>query len=150
MDTNKIQAYLHEHIPLSLAMCVQVVSVTEEQVVLSAPLEPNINHRETVFGGSASALAIFSAWTLINFRLQSEGIDSRLVIQRNAIEYTKPIVESFLAVSVIENTEVWEKFVKILHRKRRSRISVISSLVCKGEKVGELQGDFVAICTEKT
>jgi len=42
----ELERYLHEHIPLSRAMQVSVVSVQPESVVLSAPLAPNINHRE--------------------------------------------------------------------------------------------------------
>ena len=47
--------------PLSQAMQVTVVEASFQQVVLTAPLAPNINHRETVFGGSASAVAILAA-----------------------------------------------------------------------------------------
>ena len=77
-DCQTIQAYLYEQIPLSRAIAVQVREVTNNLVILAAPLKPNINHRSTVFGGSASALAILSAWTLVNFRLNSEGIKTRL------------------------------------------------------------------------
>jgi thioesterase domain-containing protein len=62
MTPIELERYLHEHIPLSHAMRVGVVTVDAGTVVLRAPLEPNINHRETVFGGSASALAILAAW----------------------------------------------------------------------------------------
>lgn len=69
----ELQQYLHEHIPLSRAMQVSVVRAAQEGVVLSAPLAPNINHQETVFGGSASALAILAAWSLVHVRLQASG-----------------------------------------------------------------------------
>ena len=144
-DYSSIQAYLYEHIPLSKAMEVKVVEVTKELVILAAPIKPNINHRATVFGGSASALAILSAWTLINFRLQGEGIHSRLVIQKNSINYDKPIVDDFEAVCTLNETEVWTKFVKTLQRKKKSRITVNSLLQCQRETVGELAGVFVAL-----
>lgn len=70
MPVNKLEQYLHEHIPLSKAMQVTVVSVAEAAVVLSAPLAPNINHRDTLFGGSALAIAILAAWSLLYTRLQ--------------------------------------------------------------------------------
>jgi thioesterase domain-containing protein len=60
MELAELERYLHQHIPLSEAMQVSVVEVHPEHVVLSAPLAPNINHRETVFGGSASAVAILA------------------------------------------------------------------------------------------
>jgi thioesterase domain-containing protein len=140
-----IQAYLYEHIPLSKAMEVQVMKVTNNLVILAAPIKPNINHRSTVFGGSASTLAILSGWTLVNFRLQSEGIQTRLVIQKNSISYDQPITNDFEAICSLTDRQVWAKFIQILQRKKKSRIRVNSSLQCQGQQVGEFTGVFVAL-----
>lgn len=145
MDLSALEKYLHEHIPLSRSMGVKVVEVDGNGVKLSAPLAPNINHRETVFGGSASAVAILAAWTLLHVRLKQEGISSRVVIQRNTINYEQPIVSTFVASSAIQDSTTWEKFLDALKRKNRARISVTVTLLCNGEKVGELEGDFVAL-----
>lgn len=69
MFPSELEKYLHGHIPLSKAMEVAVVQVQPEGVILSAPLAPNINHRDTVFGGSASAVAILAAWSLLQHSL---------------------------------------------------------------------------------
>jgi thioesterase domain-containing protein len=145
IDVGTFQKYLHEHIPLSKAMGVEVLEATGDGVKLSAPLAPNINHRETVFGGSASAVAILSAWALLYIRLKNEKINSRVVIQRNTITYERPITGGFTAVSAPVDAEAWHRFVKILKRKGRARINVGSGLYCNGERVGEFAGDFVTI-----
>jgi thioesterase domain-containing protein len=125
-ESQIIQAYLYEQIPLSKAMEVKVVEVSSDRVILSAPIQPNINHRETVFGGSASALTILTAWTLINFRLKREGISTRLVIQKNTIGYEKPIVSDFEAVCTLDNLEIWQKFIAILYKKKREVRSFVA------------------------
>lgn len=86
------------------------MSVQENAVVLPTPLGPNINHRETVFGGSASALAILAAWSLLYARLRTEGINSRLVIQRNTMEHEQPILGELIARVSLDNPEEWQKF----------------------------------------
>jgi thioesterase domain-containing protein len=144
MQPLDIEHYLHEHIPLSSAMGVRVLSASREAVRLSAPLAPNINHRATVFGGSASAAAILAAWTLLYVRLQGEGIAARLVIQRNSMHYEKPMSDNFIAEARLPVDALWENFIKTLQRKGRARIQVVSRLECQGEKAGELQGEFVA------
>lgn len=144
-DCLSIQAYLYEQIPVSQAMEVEILKVTNSSVILAAPIKPNINHRSTVFGGSASALAILSAWTLVNFRLQSEDISTRLVIQKNTISYEKPITSDFQAVCNLENQEVWTRFIKVLQRKKKSRITVKSFMQCNKQQVGEFIGVFVAL-----
>lgn len=142
---NKLEQYLHDHIPLSKAMQVSVVSVAEEAVVLSAPLAPNINHRDTVFGGSASAVAILAAWSLLQTRLQNAGINSRLVIQSNSMDYHLPILGEFTARAYIGQPDVWQRFVTMLRRRGKARISVSSVLEQGGHVVGKFKGEFVAI-----
>lgn len=145
MLTDELQHYLHTHIPLSRAMQVRVISASADSVVLGAPLAPNINHRETVFGGSASALAILSAWALLHVRLQAEGLKCRLVIQRNSMEYELPIQGEFQASSAQQDPAEWTRFLRTLSRKRTARISVSSRLESGGTQVGRFSGDFVAI-----
>ena len=90
MDQGILRQYLYDHIPLSQAMQVEVLSAQPEGVVLGAPLPPNINHQETIFGGSASAVAILAAWSLLHVRLQHEGVHSRLVIPVSYTHLTLP------------------------------------------------------------
>ena len=145
MSPNELEKYLHEHIPLSKAMQVAVVRIQPETVVLSAPLAPNINHRDTVFGGSASAVAILAAWSLLHTRLTSEGISSRLVIQRNTMTYEHPIDGTFTAESAIESPEGWETFLRILRRRGKARITVCAVLSFAGQAAGRFEGEFVAL-----
>ena len=145
MKVGSLQEYLHENIPLSKAMGVEVLEATVNGVTLSAPLSPNINHRETVFGGSASSVAILSAWSLLYLRLKNENINSRIVIQRSTMTYESPITDMFTASSVVRDPADWLKFVTTLRRKNRARVYVTSILHCNDKKVGELEGGFVAL-----
>lgn len=145
MSPGELQDYLHAHIPLSKAMQVAVLALHEDSVVLSAPLAPNINHRETVFGGSASAIAILAAWSLLHTRLQRAGVSSRLVIQRNSMDYELPITGEFTASSHIAQPQAWPGFLRMLDRKGRARIAVAAVLEQGGRTVGRLEGEFVAL-----
>lgn len=145
MSPAELERYLHEHIPLSSAMAVSVDSAGKDSVVLRAPLAPNINHRDTVFGGSASALAILSAWSLLHIRTREEGIDARLVIQRNTMEYTKPIVGEFIARSALSDSAGWQKFTRFYAKRGIARIVVNAELEYKGGIAGNLNGEFVAL-----
>src|ERR1700741_271689 len=106
----RVQPYLHEYIPLSAAMGVQVRTASIEHVKLAAPLRPNVNHTETVFGGSAAALATLSAWTLLHLRREEARLDARLVIQRSHMEYERPIPGDFEAVCDFDDAAAWERF----------------------------------------
>ena len=143
-----VQEYLHEHIPLSKAMGVEVRKANFEGVVLSAPLEPNINHRETVFGGSASSIAILAAWSVVHFGLHREGLACRVVIQKNTMSYDKPIAGVFTAKCDAPEAETWQRFLTTLKRKKMARIEIASVLEYNHEVAGKMEGVFVAIRTD--
>lgn len=149
MTPSELEAYLHAHIPLTRAMAVSAVSIGDEGVVLAAPLAPNINHRDTVFGGSASALAILAAWSLVHLKLSGEATGYRLVIQRNTMSYEAPIAGDFSARAYLPQGTDWDRFVAALARRGRARIAAVSELIFDGNVAGRLEADFVALSDQR-
>jgi thioesterase domain-containing protein len=141
----EIEQYLHSHIPLSKAMGIGVRLATPGRVELAAPLAPNINHHETVFGGSASAAATLSAWTLVYIGLMHAGVEAVTVIQRNAMSYEEPIHGDFMAVCTLIDDSAWQRFLKTLERRGRARITMNAHLLFEGRQAASFEGDFVAI-----
>jgi thioesterase domain-containing protein len=140
-----LERYLCEQIPLAAAMGVRVRTATPQRVQLVAPLAPNINHNETVFGGSAAALATLSAWALLHLRTVGAGLRARLLIQRSTMEYERPIPGDFEAVCGFADELAWERFRATLIRRRRARLTLASHLLYDGERMAGFEGDFVAL-----
>jgi thioesterase domain-containing protein len=141
----RVQRYLYQAIPLSAAMGVEVRNAGIRHVKLAAPLKPNVNHTETVFGGSAAALATLSAWTLLHLRLEEAQLDARLVIQRSRMEYEKPIPGDFEAVCDFGDDDLWVRFRETLERRGRARLTLAARLVHEKARVATFEGDFVAL-----
>ncbi|MES2450870.1 MAG: YiiD C-terminal domain-containing protein [Pseudomonadota bacterium] len=148
MENVTLEQYLHRQIPLSAAMQVAVDAANLDSVVLSAPLEPNVNHKSTAFGGSISALGILAAWSLVHLRLLDEGLICEVVIQSNQMDYDRPITGTFAASSSLSDPAAWPAFLKILTRRRLARIEVRSELIFEEKVVGRLSGRFVAFLQE--
>ena len=140
-----LERYLYEQIPLSAAMGVRVRMATPDRVRLTAPLGPNVNHNETVFGGSAAALATLSAWTLLHLRLARAELHARLVIQRSTMEYERPIPGEFEAVCSFADELAWERFRATLVRRGRARLSLAAHLVHDARQMATFAGDFVGM-----
>lgn len=148
MDAGQIGAledYLHRQIPLSAAMQVSVRSASTDSVVLRAPIEPNINHESTVFGGSASAVATLAAWTLLHVRLRAAEIPCHLVIQSNRMDYDRPIHGAFEAKATLPDPDAWPGFLAMLIRRKRARIGARSVLLFDDAVAGRFEGRFVAL-----
>lgn len=141
-----LEAYLHEHIPLTRSMEVTVLEAGESEIVLEAPLEPNINHRDTVFGGSASALAILAGWAQVHVRLRREGHSPRrIVIQRNRMEYLLPIEGPFRARCGAPEPERWSRLLRMLDRRGIGRVGLEATLEAGGEVAGRFEGEYVVL-----
>jgi thioesterase domain-containing protein len=141
----ELELYLHTHIPLSAAMQVSVLEASHDRVRLAAPLAPNINHRRTVFGGSAAALATLSAWALLHLRLAAQGFGGRLVIRRSSMDFEQPIAGDFEAVADAPPEDTWWRFSVAVSRTRPARIEMRSTLSFDGARMGEFTGEFVAL-----
>jgi thioesterase domain-containing protein len=140
-----LERYLHEQIPLCAAMGVRVETASLEQVKLRAPLAPNVNHQETLFGGSAAALAILSAWALLHQRIEHAGLRARLVIQRSRMEYERPIAGDFEAVCRFSDELAWERFRITLGRRGRARLRLTAHLLYQAQRMAGFEGEFVAL-----
>ncbi len=145
MTIEDLEKYLHSNIPLSQMMGVQVKVATPEQVLLAAPLAPNINHHQSVFGGSGAVLATLAAWTLLHVRLKHERLDAQLVIQRSSMQYDRPIRGDFEAVCQLTDPEAWNRFRSMLERRGRARITLKAYLVHANLEMGSFVGDYVAL-----
>ena len=145
MNATELADYLRDRIPLTRAMAVEVRAASIDGVEIYAPLEPNINHRDTVFGGSASAVAILAAWSALHVRMRAAGLDVRLVIRRNTMSYDRPITTGFTATAAAPAGEAWTKLVATIERGRPARVNVGAQLFREGQLVGELDGEFAVL-----
>lgn len=144
MTPEALRSYLHDHIPLSRAMAVEVLEASADHVLIEAPLEPNINMHGTMFGGSAATLALLAAWSVVHLNLESAGLPSKLVIHRTEVEYLLPI-EGCTRASARLNEADWETFRHAYDRRGRGRLKVMSELLYNGQVATRLIGEFVAI-----
>ncbi|MCC5812160.1 MAG: YiiD C-terminal domain-containing protein [Ectothiorhodospiraceae bacterium] len=142
-DLHELERYMLDRIPMARAMEVHLEQADESTLTLSAPLTPNVNHQGTVFGGSAAAIGVLSAWLMVVARLRAAGIPGNVVIQSHTMNYLKPIAGDFLAVAQAPAAPDWEKAVSLLGRKRPARLELQAQLLLGDIVVGTLEGRFV-------
>jgi thioesterase domain-containing protein len=145
LSEREIEGYLRSRVPLAAAMGLTVRAADARRVELVAPLIPNINHAETVFGGSAVALAILAAWTLLYVRETARGSHAQLLIQRSLMTYERPISGDFQAVCELTDESSYQRFQTMLERHGRARITLQSILLHEAARAASFEGDFVAL-----
>ena len=141
-DAEEVTAYLHEHIPITRAMQLEVLPLEPERLRLMARLKPNLNHQETAFGGSIASLGILAGWTLIHLRLHCEERRYKIVIYKSEIEFQRPIEADFEATCLFPEEAAWETFLTSLQRKGRARIELHPQVMVNGKVAATIKGIF--------
>ena len=137
--------YLHSHIPISKAMGVTAVHASDRRVVLRAPLDVNINHKSTAFGGSLQALATLSCWTLLHLNLRHTASAGEIVITSSNINYIRPVTKDFEAEATLPEGNRWPLFLKTIERHGKARIQLTASIVEDDELAIDYTGSFAAL-----
>lgn len=145
LTADEITRYLNDHIPATAALAIRVTSFDGAAVTTVAPLAANVNHRDTMFGGSLATIGIVSGWSLIWAALQTEGIPNRLVIQKSETEFLRPATDDVEATTEPLAHLTFDRFCHGLRRKGRARIQVRTAISCKGETVAIHFGCFVTM-----
>jgi thioesterase domain-containing protein len=137
--------YLHERIPLTRAMGMRATE-TGARVVLEAPLEANINHLGTAFGGSLHALPTLASYAVLWTLLNEAGINCHVVIKQSSANYLQPVKGLLRAVCVRPSPEIAAGFIADLRRKKKARMTLTAIVEGEnGKPAVEFSGVFVAL-----
>lgn len=144
MSPEDYTAYLHRSIPLTAAMDVRVLVQEPGRVEILAPIRANANHHGSAFGGSLSTLAILSGWVLVQQALDTAQVEAKLMVQRSECDYLEPAQADFSAESRLPEAE-WPRFLQLLQRRGRARITVSTHIRIGGREVARATGTYAAI-----
>ncbi len=144
------QKRIHEEIPLSRALGIELHSWDGSSLLLSAPLSPNINHQGTGFGGSVYSVAVTAAWAVTELALADLGLKGSVVVQTGSIDYLEPVTSDFYAICRLPGDEIPERFRKSLARHGKGRLDLTTEVFCgtpnsfpQVDPVAVFQGCFV-------
>jgi thioesterase domain-containing protein len=139
----QIQELFYSKIPITRALGVKVEHYDGENLVLSAPLEANINHLGTAFGGSLNALLVLSGYGLLWLELQDT--ECHIVIRESSISYERPVTGELRATCIRPEAELLSQFKKNFHDKGSARITLSATIEDQARMAVRFQGTFVAM-----
>jgi thioesterase domain-containing protein len=142
-DLRALQAALDAEIPITAAIGLKVVGFEAGALKLAAPLDPNINHKDTAFAGSLNAVLTLAGWSLLWLIARHEAIPAKVVIQDSAIRYLRPIARDFVAECRLPARAEVERFLLILRRKGKARMELAAQIREAGEVAVAFSGRYV-------
>ncbi len=139
----KMQELFYEKIPITRALGVRVEGYDGRRLVLSAPLDRNVNHLGTAFGGSLDALAVLSCYGLLWLELRDP--EAHIVISESSISYARPVRGELRAVCALPDEGALAAFKRALDRRGRARVELTATLEDDdGRDAVSFRGTFVA------
>ena len=145
-DSRHLESVLHHDIPLTQAMGVKVLDWHDQQLRLHLPLEANVNHKSTMFGGSLYCGAVLAGWGWLHLRLREEGIeDGHIVIHEGQISYPLPVTRDAAVVCEAPDEKVWKRFLATYRRYGRARLTLQTRVMNAGSEEAAVQfvGQYV-------
>lgn len=145
MNLQEVEALLNKEIPISLAHQAHVTQLTDDLCEISVPLQPNRNHKGTVFGGSLYVACTFASYGLLISGMKKYSINSNnLVISRGEINYFLPVTGDFTVEAKWPSSDERESFFRTLKNTGKAKICIKTQILLKKKLVGEFSGFFVA------
>lgn len=141
-----LEKFLHAKIPLSRAMGLHVAESNARRLVFEAPLENNINHLGTAFGGSLHALPTLVCYAGLWTLLREAGFDGHVVVKRSHANYRSPVEGRLRAIWERPPVAAVKEFAHALKRHKKARMD-LSAIVegQPGKPAVEFTGSFVAL-----
>ncbi len=142
MNTQDLEQYLHERIPLTRAMGLRVAVLDAGGLTLSAPLEPNINDKGTAFAGSIGALLTLSGWTLLHALFDGETAGLQIAVTESVLTYSHPVRGELRAVCDHPAETAIQQVRKSLTTRGKARVSLRARLMEASMACAEFQGTY--------
>jgi len=126
-----LATFVKTYVPLASAAALQVDSYDGSTLVLSAPLDKNINDKGTAFGGSLYNLCVTAGWGMTSLKCQELGLTGDIVVAKGEIEYLAPL-KSRLIATILAPTDEQLRHFKDSYT-RRGRAAITQSVVIPDE-----------------
>ncbi len=131
-------------IPLSRSMQLTVASFTDGELILHAPLAPNVNDKGCAFGGSMASLMTLAAWGLARLSLRGRGLEPDIFVQDSQIDYLLPVWGDLVVRASPAPEHSLADFATMLEARGKARIRLHAAIDTEQGCAARLGARFVA------
>lgn len=147
MTSSQLQNQLENEIPITKTLGFKINSLSLQEAKCLLPLQPNINHKQTLFGGSQYSGCALACYSLFLFNVRGlKETTNNIVVSKAEISYKKPVTEDAQIVATWLSDEERVHFLESLQRKGKARVRLLARVIGADDLLlSEFQGHFVVI-----
>lgn len=144
-ELRRLEAEIRRDIPITQHLQFHVAGCDGRGLRLRAPLAPNINHKDTAFGGSLSMLAMIAGWGMMRLLVPKEASATQIVIQHCEVSFLRPVHQDFEVVCSPPGSGAYERFCQLFERRGKARLHLEGSIREAGRRAVTFEGAYVAV-----
>lgn len=135
----QLQSTWHRTIPVSEFMQIAPQSFIDGELVVSAPLPPNLNLHQTMFAGSIYTLMTLTGWGMVWLQQKLAGVEGDIVLADAGVRYIAPVTE--MPTARVRWSDV---ALSVLSQGRRVKVKLEVELYCGKSLCATFQGLYVS------
>ena len=132
-----LKTFFAQHLPITQFMGLEVESYDGDTLILTAPLAPNINDKQTAFGGSLYNVAVMACWGMVYLKTQERKIKCNQVVAEGHVKYIAPVNGKLRAICHAPNEEELERFFNHFADTGRAKIE-LQSVIYDDENITKI------------
>ncbi len=145
MIAHELEETLKKDIPIAAEMGIQDLQIQDYKLTLKLPLSPNINHKQTMFGGSLYAAGALACYGLFLAGLRGQSIlTNDIVISEGGMKYMAPVDRDAIIQAQWNSEAEMKKFFQSLKAKSKARVLMRAQVLLGDQVCAEFSGHFVA------
>lgn len=143
--SQKLTEFFEAHLPITDFMGLTVDSYDGQQLTLKAPLAPNINDKQTAFGGSLYNACVMACWGFAYLKTLEAQLDGNQVVVSGNIKYKRPVTGEIKATCSTPGEEAEHHFVDGFERHGKGKIELKATVICEGKVAVEFEGVYAVL-----
>jgi len=143
--SKKLTEFFQTHLPITQFMELDVDTYDGQQLTLKAPLAPNINDKQTAFGGSLYNACVMACWGFAHLKTLEAGIDGNQVVVSGSIKYKRPVTGEIKATCTSPGAEAEHHFIDGFTRHGKGKIELTAKVMCEGKVAVEFEGTYAVL-----
>ncbi|WP_133405444.1 thioesterase domain-containing protein [Parashewanella tropica] len=136
----ELKTMWHNTIPISQAMQITPISYQNQEFIVTAPIDPNINCHQTMFAGSVSTLATLTGWGVFWLNHKLQNVSGDIVLAKADIRYLAPIHSQPQA-----RVKWQEQELTGLNEGRKQRVTLNVEIYCDDTLCATFKGTYVSL-----
>jgi thioesterase domain-containing protein len=141
---DSVRRKLAAGVPLISHMGVELVSWSPGEVIVEAPLEPNLNTHGTAFGGSLYCVAAMAGWAMTHLTLMQAGFTPSVWVLRGDVDYLRPVRGRLRAVATAP-ADVRDALCDAFRDRGKARAAIEIAVIDDGATCVRLKALYAAV-----